>query len=103
MAEIRDAELALRPYWRAEAGDAALAAARSAALGPGLERAAVEAAIVMDAASAALRGRPPSPGLVPPGRVFAPAGGDLRPEAATLIQVSRFAARYRAGSRHQRS
>jgi hypothetical protein len=87
--EIRDAELALRPYWRADVAERAVAAARAATLSPELEQAVVEAAVIMDAVSARLRGMPPSPGPVPVHRVCATAGDDLHSEVARLVQVAR--------------
>ena len=87
--EIRDAELALRPYWRADIAERAAAAARTAALSTELGQAVVEAAVVMDAASARLRGMPPSPGRVPVHRICVTTGDDLHSEVARLVQVAR--------------
>ena len=87
--EIRDAELALRPYWREEVAAAASAAARSAGLDADLEQAVVEAAVAMDAARACLRGGPPACEQVPAERICGPAGNELRSEIARLILVSR--------------
>lgn len=87
--EIRDAELALRPYWRADVAERAAAAARTAALSAELGQAVVEAAVVVDAAGARLRGRPPSPGPVPVHRICATPGDDLHAEVARLVQVAR--------------
>lgn len=87
--EIRDAELALMPYWRADVAARASAAARSAMLSADLEQAAVEAAVIMDAADACMRGKPPSRETVPAERIFAMAGEDLHSEVARLVQVAR--------------
>jgi hypothetical protein len=87
--EIRDAELALMPYWRADVAARASAAARSAALSADLEQAVVEAAVIMDAAGACIHGKPPSREPVPAERVFAMAGEDLHSEVARLVQVAR--------------
>jgi hypothetical protein len=87
--EIRDAELALRAHWREDVADRASAAARSAGLDADLEQAVVEAAVVMDAASACLRGAPPAGDPVPVERICRTAGNDLRSEVARLILVSR--------------
>jgi hypothetical protein len=86
--EIRDAELALRPYWRAHVASRAAAAARSAGLTAGLESAVVEAAVIMDAAGARMRGMPPSRAPVP-GLLWQSAGDDLLSEVARLVDVSR--------------
>jgi hypothetical protein len=94
--EIRDAELALRPYWRADVAAQASAAARSASLGADLEQAAVEAAVIMDAARARMRGAPPPRGPVPAQYILtlgdgdiALKGGDLDGEVTRLSEVSR--------------
>ena len=85
--EIRDAELALRPYWRADVAARASAAARTAALSAGAEAAVVEAAIVMDAVDARVQGRQPSPAPAPEGLWLA-GGDDLHAEVGRLVQVS---------------
>ena len=87
--EIRDAELALRAHWRADVAASASAAARSAGLDADLEQAVVEAAVIMHAAGACLRGAPPAHEQVPVERICGPAGNDLRSEVARLILVSR--------------
>jgi len=84
--EIRDAELALRSYWRRDIADQVQAAARSAGLSPTLERAVVEAAVVVNAAAARLNGMPPSD--LPAEDVCDTSGDDLSAEAARLIRVS---------------
>lgn len=85
--EIRDAELALRPYWRADVAARASAAARAATLSADLEAAVVEAAVLMDAAGACVQGRPPA--LAPVSEQLWPAGGDdLHSEVVRLVQVS---------------
>lgn len=86
--EIRDAELALRPYWRGEVAAWASAAARSAALSESLELAVVDAAVVIDAAGARMRGMPPACEPVAE-YISAGAGDDLFAEVRRLIQVSR--------------
>jgi Family of unknown function (DUF6545) len=86
--EIRDAELALRPYWRADVAARASAAARSAALSANLQEAVVEAAVVIDAADACIRGIPPS-GEPVPERICTTAGDDLHSEVVRLVLVSR--------------
>jgi len=87
--EIRDAELALRPYWRADVAARALAAARSAAMSAGLEQAIVEAAVVMDAAAARRRGTPPPPQAARAEPAWTAAGDDLHAEVARLVRVAR--------------
>jgi hypothetical protein len=86
--EIRDAELALRPYWRGDVAARASAAARSAGLSSDLQAAVVEAAVVMDAVDASVRGTPPSraPALE---QLWLAAGDDLQSEVARLVHVSR--------------
>jgi hypothetical protein len=84
--EIREAEHALSPYWRNEVAARALAAA---GLSVDLELAVVEAAVVVDAAAARLRGTPPSPDPVPAEVIHAGAGDDLRSEVVRLVLVSR--------------
>jgi hypothetical protein len=86
--EIRDAELALRPYWRLDVAARASAAASSDALDPELQAAAVEAAVVMDAAGACLRGTPPSREPVHE-NIWPVADDDLHSEIARLVNVSR--------------
>jgi hypothetical protein len=87
--EIRDAEHALRPFWREAVAARALAAARSAALSADLEQAVVEAAVVMDAARARLRGVPPPAGPPQAQWMDRGAGEDLHAEVARLVLVSR--------------
>ena len=87
--EIRDAELALRAHWRSDVADRASAAARSAGLDTDVEQAVVEAAVVMDAASACIRGVPPADEQVPVERICRMAGDDLHSEVGRLILVSR--------------
>jgi hypothetical protein len=87
--EIRDGEQALRPYWREDVAARVLAAARSAGLGADLEQAVVEAAVIVNAAGACLRGEMPSPEPVPVELVYGDAGGDLHAEVARLVLVSR--------------
>jgi hypothetical protein len=84
--EIRDAELALRSHWRGDIADQARAAARSAGLSSGLEKAVVEAAVVVNAAAARLSGMPPSD--LPAEDVCDTSGDDLGAETARLIRVS---------------
>jgi hypothetical protein len=86
--EIRDAELALRPYWRAEVAALASAAARSAALSASAELAVVEAAVVIDAARARMRGALPSCDPVAYS-ICSAASGDLYSEVDRLVRVSR--------------
>ncbi|TVZ02107.1 hypothetical protein EAS64_25030 [Trebonia kvetii] len=86
--EIRDAELALRPYWRGDVAVKASAAARSAALSADQEAAEVEAAVVMDAAEACRQGKLPSHAPVSEGPWLG-AGDDLNSEVVRLVRVSR--------------
>lgn len=86
--EIRDAELALRPYWRPDVAAKASAAARTAGLSAELQAAIVEAAVVMDAADACLRGMPPAREPVRE-NIWPTAGDDLHSEVARLVTVSR--------------
>jgi hypothetical protein len=92
--EIRDAELALRPYWRGDVAARASAAARSAALSADQEAAVVEAAVVMQAADACKQGTPPSRAPVPELPWLA-AGDDLHSEVVRLVHVSRLIRRRR--------
>jgi hypothetical protein len=54
-----------------------------------LEQAVVEAVVVMDAASARIRGVPPAREQVPAERICKTAGNDLHSEVARLVLVSR--------------
>jgi hypothetical protein len=86
--EIRDAELALRPYWRGDVAARASVAARSAGLSNDLQVAVVEAAVVMDAVDACVRGMP-LPSRTPTfEQLWLAAGDDLQSEAARLVRVS---------------
>lgn len=91
--EIRDAELALRPYWRLDVAGRASATIRSTALSAELQAAVVEAAVVMDAAEARLRGVPPSPEPIRE-NIWPVAGDDLHSEVTRLVNVSRVIRRY---------
>jgi hypothetical protein len=86
--EIRDAELALRPYWRPDVAARASATTRSAGLSAELQAAIVEAAVVMDAADARIRGLPPAREPVRE-NLWPTAGDDLHSEVARLVTVSR--------------
>jgi Family of unknown function (DUF6545) len=87
--EIRDAELALRPYWNREIAGQAADAARSARLPADRRDAVVEAAVIVTALDARLRGAP----APHDGALAEPAGpvphNDLGAETARLILVSR--------------
>jgi hypothetical protein len=87
--EIRDAEHALSPYWREDVAARALDAARLAGLGAALEQAVIEAAVILDAASARMRGEPPPPAPLAPERDYQGVGDDLHSEVDRLVQVSR--------------
>lgn len=86
--EIRDAELALRPYWRPDVAARVSATTRSAGLSAELQAAIVEAAVVMDAADACMRGMPPAREPVRE-NIWPAGGGDLHSEVARLVTVSR--------------
>jgi hypothetical protein len=87
--EIRDAELALRPYWNREIAGQAADAARSARLPADRRDAVVEAAGIVTALDARTRGAPAHNDDTP----AEPAGpvlqNDLGAETARLILVSR--------------
>jgi hypothetical protein len=85
--EIRDAERVLRPYWREDVATRALVA-QSAGLSPDLEQAVVEAAVVMNAASARLRGERPAFEPLPSERLWGSASDDPHAEVAWLVLVS---------------
>lgn len=87
--EIREAEHALSPYSRKEVAARALAAAGSASLVADLEQAVVEAAVIVDAAAARLRGIPPPRDPVPAELIHPNARDDLDSEVARLVLVSR--------------
>jgi hypothetical protein len=86
--EIRDAELALRPYWRPDVAARASATAKAARLSAELQAAVLEAAVVLDAADACLRGLPPAREPVSD-NIWPPPSDDLRSEVARLVTVSR--------------
>ena len=86
--EIRDAEHALRPFWRDVVAAKAVVAARSAGLSGDLEQAVVEAAVVIDAAGARLRGMAPRSEPAAVQWVYRGTGEDLRSEVARLILVA---------------
>lgn len=83
--EIRDAELALRPWWDGRVAAQAEEAARSAGLPPDWDYAVIEAVMIVTALDARLDGARCSPaGLSVP-----PPGNDLESETARLLLVSR--------------
>jgi hypothetical protein len=86
--EIRTAEQALSPHWRAEVAARALATARSAALSADLEQAFVEATVVLSAADARLRGDPPAPEPLAAEQICGSATDDLDSEITRLVLVS---------------
>jgi hypothetical protein len=86
--EIREAEQALRPYWSQDVAARALAAAQAAALSPGLEQALIEATVIINAATACLRGEPPAPQPFPADQLHASTGDDLHSEVERLLLVS---------------
>jgi hypothetical protein len=92
--EICDAEHALSAYWREDVAVRALAAARSAGLSVSQEQAVVEAAVVMDAVSARLRGEPPPAVPLQPEWVDEGVGDDLQSEVDRLVEVARAMRRY---------
>jgi len=87
--EIRDAELALRPYWTKEVADHAADAARSARLPADRRDAVIEAAVIVTALDARLRGNPRRHDDTPAEPVGPVPQNDLGAEAARLILVSR--------------
>lgn len=89
--EIRDAQLALRPYVRPEAGELAAAIARDRGYPPRQARAASEAAAI----ASALRGRALGQRFAPAstGAVSHAGGSDLTAEIAWLASVSQTFAR----------
>jgi hypothetical protein len=86
--EIRDAELALRPYLDARVGGEAAEAARRAGLPPGRRDAVVEAAVITAALAARRDGAVASTGGTEPGPATAPLN-DLNAETARLVLVAR--------------
>ncbi len=86
--EIRDAELALRPYWNREIAGQAADAARSARLPPARRDAVVEAAVIVTALDARLRGAPARHDDTLAGPAGPVPQNDLGAEAARLILVS---------------
>jgi hypothetical protein len=86
--EIQAAEQALRPYWREEVAARARAAAQSAALNPDLEQAFIEATVVLDAASARMRGEPLVTEPLAADRICASASDDPDSEITRLVLVS---------------
>jgi hypothetical protein len=86
--EIRDAQLALKPYSRAEIADQAAAAAKSAGLVPAKVTAVVEAAVIVDSLQSHFRGSAPRHEDIPPEQVSAAPRNDIHAEVARLILVS---------------
>lgn len=86
--EIRDAQLALRPYSRAEVADQAAAAGKSAGLALGKLAAVVEATVIVDSLQSCLGGSPPGREDIPSQQVSEVPGNDIRDEAARLVLVS---------------
>jgi Family of unknown function (DUF6545) len=87
--EIRDAEQALSPYWSQDVASRARTAARTAALSADLEQAVIEAAVIMDAASARLRGDSAVPEPLQAAQFNGRVDGDLYSEVERLVLVSR--------------
>ena len=87
--EIRDAELALRPYWNREIAGQAADAARSARLPADRRDAVVEAAGIVTALDARTRGAPAHHDDTPADRAGPVLQNDLGAETARLILVSR--------------
>jgi hypothetical protein len=87
--EIRDAQLMLKPYWRADIADKATAAARSARLSAERRSAVVEAAVTLTAVNARQLGSPAGHDDVSQDHPSAVLSNNLRAEAAHLILVSR--------------
>jgi Family of unknown function (DUF6545) len=87
--EIRDAQLALRPYLDRAAAEAGMTAARSAGLEGDDREAAVEAALLAAAAQARKAGRRARQNSGDPGWPAVRGGPDLAGDAAWLARVSR--------------
>ena len=86
--EIRDAQLILKPYWRADISGQATDAARSARLTAERRRAVVEAALIVTSLNAWQQGAPVHRDGMPPEHASAALSNDLRAEVAHLILVS---------------
>jgi hypothetical protein len=86
--EIRDAQLALRPYLRRSVARQAADAAWSAGLAPDRRVAVVEAVVIVTALDACLRGDPARDDEVPAEAIGPMPANDLGAEAARLILVS---------------
>jgi hypothetical protein len=89
VAGIRDAEQLLSAYWREDVAARARAAAQSAALSPDLEQAVIEAAVLLNAAGARLRGEPPASEPLTVEQIRGNGGADLHSEITRLVRVSR--------------
>lgn len=87
--EIRDAQLALRPYLRSDIADQAADAALSAGLAPDRLDAVVEAAVIVTTLDARLRGDPASIDEIPAEPIGPMPANDLGAEVCRLILVSR--------------
>jgi hypothetical protein len=86
--EIRDAELALRPFWDRDAAREAARAARSAGLAPEQHDAVVEAVMILTALGAR-RGGAEASADPRAGRSLTEPRNDLESETARLLLVSR--------------
>jgi hypothetical protein len=93
--EIRDAQLALRPYASADVAAQAAAAAKAAGLPPDKAAALVEAAVIIDALESRLRGRQPQDDGVALHKASAEIGNDIRAEASVIMLMSQAIHRYR--------
>ncbi len=87
--EIRDGELALRPYWDRQVAGRAADVAQSARLPPDRRDAVVEAAVIVTALDARQRGAADHHGVTPAGLVGPAPQNDLGAETARLLLVSR--------------
>ncbi|MDQ2875310.1 MAG: hypothetical protein M3Y33_11160 [Actinomycetota bacterium] len=86
--EIRDAQLALRPFLRSGVAGQAADAAWSAGLAPGRRDAVIEAAVIVTALDACLRGDPAREHEAPAEPISPMPANDLGAEASRLILVS---------------
>jgi hypothetical protein len=86
--EIRDGELALRPYWHADVANRASDAARSAGLSEERITAVREAAIIVSALAARLRGEFPDVTAALVLHIDGALGADLLDEAGRLVLVA---------------
>lgn len=86
--EIRDAQLALRPYLDPLVAAQAAAAACAAGLGPQARDAVTEAALILAAISRPALPQPGARGSLPGGAAIPPPGNSLASETARLVLVA---------------